>query len=126
MVLSLYKLTNNLKTLHTMENNQNAQLQKPSNNLVLSIIGTVLFWPISLWGLLKAVKVNKLWDSGNHQEAIDASNSARKLGIAGIIVGGIFFIIGIIAQIVVLSAAEEVYDEYYEDYYYDDDYDYYY
>ena len=109
-----------------MENNQNAQLQKPSNNLVLSIIGTVLFWPISLWGLLKAVKVNKLWDSGNHQEAIDASNSARKLGIAGIIVGGIFFIIGIIAQIVVLSAAEEVYDEYYEDYYYDDDYDYYY
>ena len=109
-----------------MEYNQNAQLQKPSNNLVLSIIGTVLFWPISLWGLLKAVKVNKLWDSGNHQEAIDAANSARKLGIAGIIVGGIFFIIGIITQIVVLSAAEEVYDEYYEDYYYDDDYDYYY
>jgi hypothetical protein len=76
-----------------MEYNQNAQLQKPSNNLVLSIIGTVLFWPISLWGLLKAVKVNKLWEAGNHQEAIDAANSARKLGIAGIIVGAIFEIL---------------------------------
>lgn len=76
-----------------MENNQNTQLQKPSNNLVLSIIGTVLFWPISLWGLLKAVKVNKLWEAGNHQEAIEAANSARKLGIAGIIVGAIFEIL---------------------------------
>jgi hypothetical protein len=68
-------------------------IQKPKNNLALTIVGTVLFWPISLWGLLKAVKVNRLWESGNHQEAIDASNSARKLGIAGIIVGGIFSVI---------------------------------
>ena len=102
-------------------------IQKPKNNLALTIVGTVLFWPISLWGLLKAVKVNRLWESGNHQEAIDASNSARKLGIAGIIVGGIFFVIGFIAQIAILSAAEDVlYGDYYDDYYYDDDYDYYY
>jgi hypothetical protein len=102
-------------------------IQKPKNNLALTIVGTVLFWPISLWGLLKAVKVNSLWESGNHQEAIDASNSARKLGIAGIIVGGIFFVIGFIAQIAILSAAEDVlYGDYYDDYYYDDDYDYYY
>jgi hypothetical protein len=102
-------------------------IQKPKNNLALTIVGTVLFWPISLWGLLKAVKVNRLWDEGKHEEAIDASNSARKLGIAGIIVGGIFFVIGFIAQIAILSAAEDVlYGDYYDDYYYDDDYDYYY
>ncbi len=109
-----------------MENNQ---IQRPNNNLVLSIIGTVLFWPISLWGLLKAVKVNKLWDNGNQQEAIEAANSARKLGIAGIIVGGVFFIIGIIINVALISTATDYDDYYYEDYYDyydDDDYDYYY
>ena len=110
-----------------MDNNQ---IQRPNNNLVLSIIGTALFWPISLWGLLKAVKVNKLWDEGNQQEAIEAANSARKLGIAGIIVGGVFFIIGIIINVALISAATD-YDDYYYyedyyDYYDDEDYDYYY
>lgn len=72
-----------------MENNQNTQLQKPENNLPLAIVGTVLFWPVALWGLLKAVKVNKLWDEGKHEEAIEAANSARKLGLIGTIVGGV-------------------------------------
>ena len=71
-----------------MENNQNTQLQKPENSLPLAIVGTALFWPVGLWGLLKAVKVNKLWEAGNHQEAIEAANSARKLGLIGTIVGG--------------------------------------
>ena len=48
-----------------------------------------MFWPVGLWGLLKAVKVNKLWEAGNHQEAIEAANSARKLGLIGTIVGGV-------------------------------------
>ena len=74
-------------------------IQKPKNNLALTIVGTVLFWPISLWGLLKAVKVNSLWESGNHQEAIEASNSARKLGIVGIIVGGILIILCLLSSV---------------------------
>ena len=71
-----------------MENNQNTQLQKPENNLPLAIVGTALFWPVALCGILKAVKVNKLWDEGKHEEAIEAANSARKLGLIGTIVGG--------------------------------------
>ena len=108
-----YYSINPLK-LSTMEN-----IQKPKNNLALTIVGTVLFWPISLWGLLKAVKVNRLWESGNHQEAIDASNSARKLGIAGIIVGAIFTLIVIIVYIVLMAALieESMYGGY-DDYYY--------
>jgi hypothetical protein len=107
-------------------------IQKPKNNLALTIVGTVLFWPISLWGLLKAVKVNRLWDEGKHEEAIDASNSARKLGIAGIIVGGIFSVIVFIASFAInMAMYDAVYDDYdydfYDDYYYDDEeYDYYY
>ena len=96
-------------------------IQKPKNNLALTIVGTVLFWPISLWGLLKAVKVNRLWESRNHQEAIDASNSARKLGIAGIIVGAIFTLVVIIVYIVLMAALiEESSSMYggYDDYYY--------
>ena len=103
-------------------------IQKPSNNLVLAIIGTVLFWPISLWGLLKAVKVNRLWDEGKHEEAIAASKSARTLGLVGTIVGGVFTLICFIWVVAVVETAEEVYeDAYYGDYYdYDDDDDYYY
>lgn len=104
-------------------------IQKPSNNLVLTIIGTVLFWPISLWGLLKAVKVNRLWDEGKHEEAIAASKSARTLGLVGTIVGGVTILIYIICMVAFVEAAEEVYeDAYYGDYYdYDDsDDDYYY
>lgn len=103
-------------------------IQKPSNNLVLAIIGTVLFWPISLWGLLKAVKVNRLWDEGKHEEAIAASKSARTLGLVGTIVGGVFTLICFIWVVAFVETAEEVYeDAYYGDYYdYDDDDDYYY
>ena len=103
-------------------------IQKPSNNLVLAIIGTVLFWPISLWGLLKAVKVNRLWDEGKHEEAIAASKSARTLGLVGTIVGGVFTLIYIICMVAFVETAEEVYeDAYYGDYYdYDDDDDDYY
>ena len=103
-------------------------IQKPSNNLVLAIIGTVLFWPISLWGLLKAVKVNRLWDEGKHEEAIAASKSARTLGLVGTIVGGVFTLICFIWVVAFVETAEEVYeDAYYGDYYdYEDDDDYYY
>ena len=93
-------------------------IQKPKNNLALTIVGTVLFWPISLWGLLKAVKVNRLWESGNHQEAIDASNSARKLGIAGIIVGAIFTLVVIIVLMAALIEESSSMYGGYDDYYY--------
>ena len=94
----------------------------------MAIIGTVLFWPISLWGLLKAVKVNRLWDEGKHEEAIAASKSARTLGLVGTIVGGVFTLICFIWVVAFVETAEEVYeDAYYGDYYdYDDDDDYYY
>ena len=72
--------------------------QKPSNNLVLAIIGTVLFWPVGLWGVLQAVTVNRLWDEGKHEEAIAASKSARTLGLVGTIVGGVITLILIIAM----------------------------
>ena len=110
-------------------------IQKPSNNLVLAIVGTVLFWPISFWGVLKAVKVNILWDEGKHEEAIAASKSARTLGLVGTIVGGVITLICIIAMslslvgtVAVVETAEDFYeDAYYGDYYdYDDDDDYYY
>lgn len=98
-------------------------IQKPSNNLVLAIIGTVLFWPISLWGLLKAVKVDRLWDEGKHEEAIAASKSARTLGLVGTIVGGVITLICIIL-VAFVETAEEVYEDAYEDAYYGDYYDY--
>jgi hypothetical protein len=102
-------------------------IQKPSNNLVLAIIGTVLFWPVSLWGLLKAVKVNRLWDEGKHEEAIAASKSARTLGLVGTIVGGVITFIFIIAMVLSLAgrvALAYTVEDFYEDAYYSDRHDY--
>ena len=102
-------------------------IQKPSNNLVLAIIGTVMFWPVSLWGLLKAVKVNRLWDEGKHEEAIAASKSARTLGLVGTIVGGVITLIYVVIHLIyIICMVEfaETADDFYEDAYYSDRHDY--
>ena len=120
-----------MNEVYNTQPEQAPQPQKPSNSLVISIIGTVLCWPIGLWGLLKAVKVNSLWASGNHAEAYKAASSARTLGIVSIIVGAIVSVIAFFAsfalQMALLDEIDEIDDYYYEDIYedYDDD-DYYY
>ena len=120
-----------MNEVYNTQPEQAPQPQKPSNSLVISIIGTVLCWPIGLWGLLKSVKVNSLWASGNHAEAYKAASSARTLGIVSIIVGAIVSVIAFFAsfalQMALLDEIDEIDDYYYEDIYedYDDD-DYYY
>ena len=117
-----------MNEVYNTQPEQAPQPQKPSNSLAISIIGTVLCWPIGLWGLLKAVKVNSLWASGNHAEAYKAASSARTLGIVSIIVGAIVSVIAFFASFALQMAMLDEFDDYYyEDIYedYDDD-DYYY
>jgi hypothetical protein len=118
-----------------MQQNQNIYVGnpnsggRPNNNLVISIIGTVLCWPIGLFGLLKAVKVNTLWAQGNYAQAHEAARSARTLGIISIIVGAVFNVLTFIGVIIMefyyLDMMDDDYYEYVYDYDYEDDYYYY-
>lgn len=79
---------------------------KPYHYLPRSIVGTVMSGslcciPIGLPGLLAAVKVNRLYESGQYAEAQEASERARKWSVIGIVAG----IIGIVAVIVLEIAA---------------------
>jgi hypothetical protein len=63
------------------------------NNLVLSIIALLLFWPVGLFALLKAVKVNGLAASGDVAGAEAAATSAKKLSMIAIIVAVVLYVV---------------------------------
>lgn len=70
----------------------------PPNNLVMAIIGLVLFFPIGIPALIKAIRVNSLWEQGQHDEAIAQSISARKLGLLAIFIGAVVNTLYVIAM----------------------------
>lgn len=70
---------------------------RPASNLVFAIIGLVMFFPLGIPALIKAIRVNGLWAQGQHEEAIAQSNSARKLGLIAIIIGAVLFTLNIFA-----------------------------
>lgn len=59
--------------------NQNSQpQQKPDNYLVWAILSTLLCClPLGIVAIVKSTKVDSLWLSGNHAEAIEAAKQAK-------------------------------------------------
>ncbi len=54
--------------------------QKPDNYLVWAILSTLLCClPFGIVAIVKSSKVDSLWYAGNHAEAIQASNDAKKM-----------------------------------------------
>ena len=70
--------------------------EKPKNYLGLAIVCILFCWPLGIPAIIKASKVNSLWDSGRFEEARTASASARKFATIGLIVGIIINVIYII------------------------------
>ena len=66
-----------------MENNQqNTPMIKPDSNLVWAILTTLICClPFGVVAIVKACKVDGLWASGQYQEAVNASNEAKKWSI---------------------------------------------
>lgn len=95
----------------------------------LAIAGTIFCWPFGIPAIVKAAKVDRLWNEGRYNEAVSMSSSARKNGMLALILGiilNVVVFIGYIAMWDSLFGYNDYYDEYYYDDYYDDDYDYYY
>lgn len=80
---------------------ENGQVTRPANNLVISIIATALSVsacciPIGLPALLKALKVNKLYDAGQYADAEEAAAGAKKWSIVTFIIIGVCWVLYLI------------------------------
>ncbi|MBE6305176.1 MAG: DUF4339 domain-containing protein [Bacteroidales bacterium] len=70
---------------------------KPQNFLWLGIVTTLLCClPAGIVSIIYATKVDNLWNTGDHQGAIDASNNAKTWGFVSVGLGFVLFIIGFI------------------------------
>ena len=77
---------------------------KPSNYLGWAIGCIFLFWPVAIFAIIKATQVDSLWQTGQYQQAMETSASAKKLcQIATFIAVGLF-VFYIILFAVVLAA----------------------
>lgn len=80
----------NTNVQQQVENYEN--VEKPQNYLGLAIVATLFNIIFGIVAIICSVRVNKLWNKGDKEGAEKASNNARRLSIAGLILG----IIGII------------------------------
>ena len=84
--------------------------QKPDNYLVWAILSTLLCClPFGIVAIVKSSKVDTLWYAGNHGEAIQASNDAKKWSIISAVVGlvgGLLYVIFYVILVAIGVGAE--------------------
>ncbi|MCR4852087.1 MAG: CD225/dispanin family protein [Prevotella sp.] len=67
---------------------------KPNNNLILAIFTTLCCClPLGIYAIIKASKVDNLYNTGQYQAAIAEAAEAKKWSIIGIVIGLIIQII---------------------------------
>ena len=77
--------------------NSNLNQHCPDSNLVWAILSTILCClPLGIVAIVKAASVEKLWYSGRQEEAIKASEDAKKFSLWGAICSLIFVVLYII------------------------------
>ena len=54
--------------------------EPPPSNLVLALVGLLLFWPLGIPALVQAARVNPQWSAGEEDAAREASERARRWG----------------------------------------------
>ncbi len=74
-----------------------------NNNLGWGIAGLILFWPVGLFALIKAIKVGSLQASGDIAGAQEAADSAKKLGKIAVWVGVALYVVFCLFYVVVLG-----------------------
>lgn len=65
--------------------------QRPDNNMTLSVISMVLFWPLAIPAVLNAWKVDPLWRRGDHAAAAAAAAESRKWSRLALVTGVILY-----------------------------------
>ena len=89
-----------MEQFNSEKQSRNYQPAKPNNNMALAIITTVLFClPLGIVGIVKANKVNTLYNEGQYEAAKEAAKEAKKYSIIGIVCAAIILIYVIIVGI---------------------------
>jgi hypothetical protein len=74
--------------------------QKPSNYLGWAIGCIFLFWPVAIFAIIRATKVDGLWQTGQYAQAQEDSAAAKKLCLIATWIGvgwlSLWLIIGVI------------------------------
>ncbi|MDY6372210.1 MAG: CD225/dispanin family protein [Bacteroidales bacterium] len=89
-----------------LENNERTynDMQRPNDLLVWSILSTIFCCLVTgIVAIVYSSKVNNLWDSGEHAEAIEAARKAKIWNIVGLVIGLVCLVIWIVYFVVVLS-----------------------
>lgn len=69
-------------------------LSRPDTNLVWAILSTMLcFLPLGVVAIVKAAQVDSLWNSGCYEEAVKASNDAKKYSIYSAVCSLVFYVV---------------------------------
>ena len=73
----------------------------PETNLVWAILCTLLCClPLGIVAIVKATSVEKLWYQGNHDEAIRASEDAKKYSTYGAIAAAVVYVIYFLVMVI--------------------------
>ncbi|WP_162907513.1 CD225/dispanin family protein [Allorhizocola rhizosphaerae] len=64
-----------------------------NNNLGWGIAGLILFWPVGLFALIKAIQVGSKQAAGDIAGAQASADSAKKLGKIAVIVGAVLIVL---------------------------------
>ncbi len=75
------------------------------NNLGWGIAGLILFWPVGLFALIKAIQVGSKQASGDIAGAQESADSAKKLGKIAVIVGAVLIALYCIFGVILAGTA---------------------
>ena len=86
---------------------QNNKQLPPDNNLVWAILATLLCcWPFGIPAIVNASKVDRLWSSGCHNEAIRAAADAKKWAIIAASIALVFWVLYLLVIVILAIAGE--------------------
>lgn len=89
----------------TQPQDNNPQMPKPNNNMVMAILCTVCCClPFGIYAI-KASKVNGFYMAGMYNEAVNSANEAKKWSTIGIITGLVIQVVYMAVYFFVLDAA---------------------
>ena len=78
----------------------------PSNQIGWAIVAIILFWPLAIPAFIYSSRVESAWNYGDVAGAEQASQNAKKCGVAALIVGIVIAVLMIVLFAAVFSQVD--------------------
>lgn len=70
--------------------------QAPKNYLVWAVLTILCCWPVGIFAIVNAARVNGAWARGDHAAALSYSDNAKKFTVAAYIGGAIALVLSLL------------------------------